>query len=75
MLCFLKYFRRNSIITLVFKKNACFCRKWGKIAEICGHSIGPWYVGFSGCMYFKIFQEQASQPPVPEQPTAFLRGS
>jgi hypothetical protein len=29
------------IITLVFEKNAIFCRKFGKIAENCDHNIDP----------------------------------
>jgi hypothetical protein len=31
------------IITLVFEKNATFCRKLSKIAENCDHNIDPWY--------------------------------
>jgi hypothetical protein len=34
---------KNSIITLVFEKNANFFRrKLSKIAENCDHNIGPW---------------------------------
>jgi hypothetical protein len=33
---------KNLIITLVFEKNAIFCRKSSKIAENCDHNIGPW---------------------------------
>jgi hypothetical protein len=29
------------IITLVFEKNAIFCRKLSKIAENCDHNIDP----------------------------------
>jgi hypothetical protein len=33
---------KNRIITLVFEKNANFCRrKWAKIAENCDHNIDP----------------------------------
>jgi hypothetical protein len=35
-------FFKNLIITLVFVKNAIFCRKLSKIAENCDHNIGPW---------------------------------
>jgi hypothetical protein len=30
------------VITLVFEKNANFCRKLAKIAENCDHNIDPW---------------------------------
>jgi hypothetical protein len=30
------------IITLVFEKNAIFCRKLSKIAKKCDHNIYPW---------------------------------
>jgi hypothetical protein len=32
------------IITLVFEKNAIFCRKLSKIAENCDHNIGPRFI-------------------------------
>jgi hypothetical protein len=32
---------KNWIITLVFEKNAIFCRKLAKIAENCDHYIDP----------------------------------
>jgi hypothetical protein len=34
------------IITLVFDKNAIFCRKLSKIAENCDHNIDPWSVKY-----------------------------
>jgi hypothetical protein len=34
-------FEKNVIITLVFEKNANFCRKLAKIAENCDHNIDP----------------------------------
>jgi hypothetical protein len=34
-------FFKNLIITLVFEKNANFCRKLAKIAENCDHNIDP----------------------------------
>jgi hypothetical protein len=30
------------IITSLSKKNATFCQKLGKTAEICDHNIDPW---------------------------------
>jgi hypothetical protein len=36
-----KLYLKYSIITLVFKKNAIFCRKLSKIAENCYHNIDP----------------------------------
>jgi hypothetical protein len=33
------------IITLVFEKNAYFCRKLSKIEENCDHNIDPWSFG------------------------------
>jgi hypothetical protein len=33
---------KHLIITLVFEKNAIFCRKLSKIAENCDHNIDPW---------------------------------
>jgi hypothetical protein len=33
--------RKFLIITLVFEKNAIFCRKLAKIAENCDHNIDP----------------------------------
>jgi hypothetical protein len=35
---------KTFIITLVFEKNAVFCRKLSKIAENCDHNIEPWFV-------------------------------
>jgi hypothetical protein len=35
------YFLEKLIITLVFEKNAIFCRKLAKIAENCDHNIDP----------------------------------
>jgi hypothetical protein len=32
---------KNLILTLVFEKNAIFCRKLSKIAENCDHNIDP----------------------------------
>jgi hypothetical protein len=34
------------LITLVYEKNAIFCRKLSKIAENCDNNIDPWNLAF-----------------------------